>query len=67
MTAIKQKMICVEPVSRKAKNRFANEMDKLHSCVIEKEDGQFMFLSSISGRYFFWMHKSDDKDWRIIK
>ena len=67
MTATKQKMVCVEPVSRKAKNRFANEMDKLHSCVVEKEDGQFLFLSSISGRYFFWMNEEIDDHWEVIK
>jgi len=67
VTATKQKMVCVEPLSRKAKNRFANEMDLLHSCVVEKEDDMVMFLSSISGRYHFWMKKESDENWRIVK
>ena len=67
MKASKAEMICVQPKSSKAKNRFANEMDKLHSCVVKhrREDGK-IFLASISNRYFFWMSEVNDDHWEIV-
>ena len=62
----KTKFITVKPISNKAKNRFANEMDLLHSCKIEQETETQWFLSSISGRYFFWMDKNMDNNWMVI-
>jgi hypothetical protein len=64
---MKTKLICVEPKSKKAKNRFCNLMNNLHSCRIEKEDGGKMFLSSITGNYFFWMNKTNDENWMVVK
>jgi len=64
---MKTKFVTVKPKTSKAKNRFANLMDQLHSCRVEKEDQEKMFLASISGRYFFWMHKENDTNWEIIK
>jgi len=64
---MKTKIVCVKPKSRKAKNRFANLMNELHSCRIQQEDNQKMFLESISGNYFFWMLKENDSNWEIIK
>ena len=53
---MKTEFLCVKPKTSKAKNRFANMMDNLHSCKVEqRKDGQ-VFLASISGRYFFWMN-----------
>ena len=54
---MKTKFVTVKPKTSKAKNRFANLMDDLHSCRVEQEDQEKMFLASISGRYFFWMSK----------
>ena len=51
--AQKTEFLCVRPKTSKAKNRFANEMDLLHSCRVEKRDGNRVFLASISGKYFF--------------
>ena len=65
--SMKTEFLCVKPKSKKAKNRFANEMDLLHSCRIEKRDDGKVFLSSISGRYFFWMNESADDHWEVIK
>jgi|TARA_Y100000289_G_C3924989_1_gene152766 hypothetical protein len=62
----KSKFITVKPKSVKAKNRFHNLMDQLHSCKIESEDQEKMFLSSISGKYHFWMNKQNDSNWEII-
>ena len=56
--AQKTEFLCVRPKTSKAKNRFANEMDLLHSCRVEKRDGNRVFLASISGKYFFWMNES---------
>mgnify|MGYP004014563119 FL=1 len=64
---MKTEFLCVKPKTSKAKNRFANMMDSLHSCRIEnRKDGQ-IFLASISGRYFFWINENnEDTHWEII-
>jgi len=67
MNSIKTEFLCVQPKTSKAKNRFANEMDKLHSCRVERRDNGKVFLASISGRYFFWMDENnEDTNWEII-
>ena len=67
MKAMKNEFICVQPKSKKAKNRFANLMHNLHSCRVEqRKDGQ-MFLSSISGKYSFWMSEFTDDHWEVIR
>ena len=66
-TKMKRKMVNVEPVSKKAKNRFANMMDNLHGCYVEQETDNQMFLASINKRYFFWFDKSNDQNWKIVK
>jgi hypothetical protein len=43
-----------------------NQMDSLHSCRVEKRDGNRVFLASISGKYFFWMNESSDDHWEVI-
>ena len=65
---MKTEFLCVKPKTSKAKNRFANMMDNLHSCKVEqRKDGQ-VFLASISGRYFFWMDEiNEDTHWEIIR
>ncbi|QJT70051.1 hypothetical protein SynMITS9220M01_038 [Synechococcus phage SynMITS9220M01] len=68
MVITKTEFLCVKPKTSKAKNRFANMMDNLHSCKVEqRKDGQ-VFLASISGRYFFWMNEiNEDTHWEIIQ
>ena len=66
-TKIKTEFLCVKPKSKKAKNRFANMMDNLHSCRVEKREDGKVFLASISGRYFFWMNERNDENWELIK
>ncbi len=63
----KKLQLCKKHISSKAKNRFANQMDLLHSCRVEKRQDGKMFLASISGKYFFWMNESSDDHWEIIK
>ena len=67
MTKQKLKVVNVQPISSKAKNRFANMMDKLHGCYVEQENDTQLFLASINKRYFFWMNKVNDPHWRIVK
>jgi hypothetical protein len=63
----KKKFVCVSPISRKAKNRFANEMDQFHSCVVESEENDMLFLASLNKKYFFWVPKKGNDHWRIEK
>ena len=65
--ASKTEFICVKPKSKKAKNRFANMMNGLHSCRVENRQDGKVFLASISGNYFFWMNETADDDWTVIK
>jgi hypothetical protein len=64
---MKTEFVCVKPKSSKAKNRFANQMNSLHSCRVEqRKDGQ-LFLASITGQYFFWIPESGNEHWEIVK
>ena len=64
---MKKEFICVQPKTRKAKNRFANQMNGLNSCRVEARDNDKVFLASISGKYFFWMEEGGNDDWEVIK
>jgi hypothetical protein len=63
----KKQFVCVKPKSSKAKNRFANMMDGLHSCEVEQKKEGKLFLASINKRYFFWMSENGDEHWEIVK
>ena len=65
--SIKTEFLYVKPKTSKAKNRFVNQMNKLHSCRVEKRQDGKVFLASISGKYFFWMNESSDDNWEVIK
>ena len=60
-------MVNVEPISSKAKNRFANIMDNLHGCHVEQEKNNMIFLASINKCYFFWLPKDGNEHWKIVK
>ena len=64
---MKTEIVCVQPKSSKAKNRFANVMDKLHSCRVEQRKDGKLFLASINQKYFFWISEHGDDHWEIIK
>lgn len=55
----------VTPISRKAKNRFANIMQGEHMCIIEQHTGARVFLTSANGRNHFWAHLDNDADWMV--
>jgi hypothetical protein len=67
MTKIKRKIVNVEPISNRARNRFANIMDNLHGCHVEQEKGDMMFLASLNKKYFMWLPKDGNEHWRILK
>jgi hypothetical protein len=64
---MKTEFVCVKPKSRKAKNRFANEMSNLHSCRVEQRKDDKIFLASITGKYFFWTTVTGDDNWEVVK
>ena len=65
----KIKRVCVTPLSRKAKNRFANEMDLFHTCNVEIErehEGQkWWYLQSLNKSYYFWVPAKGNDDWKV--
>ena len=64
---MKTEFVCVKPKSRKAKNRFANEMKGLHSCRVEQRKDGKVFLASITEKYFFWIPENGDGNWEVVK
>ena len=62
----KKHLISVNPKSSKAKNRFANVMDKLHAMEVEQENDTQLFVVSINRKYCFWMNKENDPHWEIL-
>lgn len=67
MNATKRKFVNVIPKSSKAKNRFANQMDKLHAMVVEQETDTQFFLVSINRQYCFWVPKEGNEHWEVTK
>ena len=55
----------VKPISKKAKNRFANLMDKIETCIIEQHLDRKVFLTSLNGKNHFWVTLDNDADWMI--
>jgi len=65
-TKVKKQLINVQPKSSKAKNRFANLMDRLHAMEVEQETDSQFFVVSINRRYCFWLNKENDPHWEIL-
>ena len=42
-------------------------MDNLHSCYVDSEKNETMFLTSVNGKYKFTMDVKEDSNWQIIK
>lgn len=61
-----KKLINVQPKSKKAINRFKNQMDSLHAMEVEQENDTQFFVVSINRRYCFWMDKINDPHWNLI-
>ena len=63
----KKRFVNVTPKSSKSRNRFINQMDKLHAMEIEQETDTQFFVVSINKRYCFWMLRENDPHWEIVK
>lgn len=64
---VKRKFVNIEPISNLARDRFANIMDSLHGCIVEKEKDNMYFLASINKRYFMWLPKNGNEHWKLLK
>jgi hypothetical protein len=66
---MKTEFVYVTPKNIDAKDIFMHDMDRLHSCKVRDRKNGMMKLSSISGRFEFWMNENadEDKNWRMIK
>jgi hypothetical protein len=66
---MKTEFVYVTPKNIDAKDIFMHDMDRLHSCRVKDRKNGMMKLSSISGRFEFWMNENadEDKNWRMIK
>jgi protease II len=64
---MKTEFVYVSPKNSNANDIFVYDMDRLHSCkLLLRRDGM-MKLSSISGRYIFWMNENnEDKNWKTL-
>jgi hypothetical protein len=55
----------VIPKSKKAKNRFANLMDKNPECIVEQVVNNRVFLRSHNKGNTFWVSINNDTDWSV--
>jgi hypothetical protein len=55
----------VTPKSKKAKNRLANLMNQIDECIVEQNKGDRVFLTSMNGKYHFWVNLTNDEHWSI--
>lgn len=55
----------VTPVSKKAKNRFANLMNHDTLCIVEQQKDRTVFLASLNGKHFFWASLDNDPHWMV--
>ena len=53
------------PISRKAKNRFANIMENNDQCIIEQHKQGKVFVASMNRKYFFWATLDNDPHWVV--
>ena len=64
---MKSEFVYVSPKSSDAKDIFVYDMDRLHTCRIKERKDGMMKLSSISGRFVFWMNENnEDKNWKTL-
>jgi hypothetical protein len=66
-TKIKRKIVTIDPISKLAQERFDEYMDGLHSCYIDDEVNETLYLTSVNRKYKFTMNKKNDNNWKLIK
>ena len=64
---MKSKFLYVQPKTEEASDDFENLMYGLHSCKVKEEVNNRVLLSSITGRYNFWIDTEYDPHWTLIK
>ena len=57
---MKPELIFVSPKTSEAKEVFQYDMDKLHTCKVKERKNGMIQLSSISGRFVFWMDENNE-------
>jgi hypothetical protein len=55
----------VKPISKKAKNRFANLMESDAHVIIEQHTGDRVLLRSANGHNHFWVTLDTDAHWMV--
>lgn len=63
----KKTRILVEPISPHAKDRFDSLMDKIHTCKIDFESDDELYVQSANSNYYFVIQKPQDLHWKILK
>lgn len=63
----KRKIVTIDPISKIAQERFDECMDGLHSCYVDDEVNEVLYLTSVNKKYKFIMHKKEDINWKLIK
>ena len=59
-------MITVKPISKKAKNRFANALKRCEHCTILQHKGDRMLLASVADpEEIFWVNVTQDQNWEL--
>ena len=59
-------LITVKPISKKAKNRFANLLKRCEHCTILQHNGDRMLLApALAPEEIFWVNVSHDQDWLL--
>ena len=65
---MKSEFVYVSPKSSDAKDIFVYDMDRLHTCKVKERKNGMLKLSSISGRFEFWIDENnEDQNWKMIK
>ena len=59
-------IVAVKPISKKAKNRFANLMMSCEHCIVEQHKQDKLFLRSVVNKdQVFWVNVHKDQDWQL--
>jgi hypothetical protein len=67
MIKTKKKFVSVSPLSKIAKNRFIHDMNSFHSCEVEQETDDKLFLVSLNRQYHFIVQKNGNEHWKVEK
>jgi len=59
-------IISVKPISKKAKNRFANALKRCEHCTILRHmDGRMLLASIADPEEIFWVDMHKDQNWEL--